>query len=517
MRSKSEQDAKRQAPADAEEGHGLGDVKISLGTDILALLVDTHGTIRAANAELIELIGLEAEALVGRNLSKMPAVLDIFPDRVLKEIKNAASTNEKLLLPQQSGTSQETSLVPLFSAGNEVRSIILLAKPTLGTAEGPLSGNAKTFFDLVKNIPQGVFFKDRCSVYKACNHAYGQDLGTTPREIVGKTEYDFHPTALAEKFIEQDKKAITSGVTECTEAVHFDRGEERLVYKVKSPVRGANGEIMGVLGILWDITDRKRRESHLSRTAKLQSNSLDLFAHSIREPLTVIQGYASILQRSNEHGLSTEQIDMIRSIVASAAQMAHITETFLDADRIEQTAWSLQTTLVSLDDMIHRVVERFADEALRRGLSIIVQAEPQVQVTGDDDLLMEALSVFLSNAIRYSDHGVITVSLRQTIDEAIVSIADEGRGISDEDLPYIFSKFYRIAHRDSDVEGLGLGLALAKSIVESHNGSIAVTSILGRGSTFEIRLALHAQTSSSTAQRASMHRDHRFSGDTSRT
>jgi len=499
------------------EETGSRDDAISLRADILALLVDPRGTIRAASADLIQRIGRGTEVLVGRSLSKIPAIREVFPDRVMKEIESAASAGEKRLLQQPSETSRQAAIVPLLSTGKEVRTVLLLADPSRDPAEASVSESAERFFDLVRNIPQGVFYKDRNSVYRACNHAYAQDLGITLRTIVGKTEYDFHPPALAERFMEQDKRIIASGATECTEAIHFDRGEERLVYKVKTPVWDAAGEIIGVLGILWDITDRKRTESHLRRIVELQTNSLDLFAHSIRDPLTVIQGYVSILQHGDKHGLGEDQIRMIQSIEQSASQLVHITQTFLDADRIEQTAWSLQTTVVSLDEMIHRVVERFADEALRKGLAITVQAETEVRVTGDEELLMEAMSNLLSNAIRYSDSGTITASLHRTVDQVIVSIADEGRGIPEEDLPHIFRKFYRIAHRDSDVEGLGLGLALAKSIVESHEGFIEVTSRPDCGSTFEIHLPLSARTTPPASQRSPMHRDRRPSGDTIRS
>ena len=375
----------------------------------------------------------------------------------------------------------------MLSAGNEVREFAIRAVDSEDRADPILGTNVVRFFDLVRTIPQGVFYKDRDSVYLACNRAYAKDLGTTLDAIPGKTEFDFHPEALAQRFIEQDRRIIASGTTECSEAVHFDRGEEGLVYKVKTPVWDAHGGITGVLGILWDITDRTRRESHLRRIAELQTNSLDLFAHSIRDPLTVIQGYVSLLLRQEQ---DTDQTAMLQAIERGANQLLHITETFLNADRIEQAAWALETTSVSLPNLLNRTVERFAEEALRKGISITVQVEQGLLVNGDEQLLMEAVSCLLSNAIRYSDGGTITAALHRTVDDAVVSIADEGQGIPEEDIPHVFRKFYRATHHGLDVEGLGLGLALAKSIVESHGGSIAASSKVGEGSVFEIRIPL---------------------------
>jgi len=456
-----------------------------------ALLVDERGTIRAASPGLLRFLNLQVDSLIGKSVHRVAALRALFPAATLSAIGQPVTA--RIPAPPADPTQGRGSRpLPLLSVGSDPKRYLLRASPGMHDIDA-LDESADRFFALVKNIPQGVFYKDTGSVYRACNPAYAEDLGTTPRAIVGKTEYDFHPHPLANRFVEQDKRIIASGATECTEAVHFEQGEERLVYKVKTPVRDATDRVIGVLGILWDITDRKRTESHLRRIVELQTNALDIFAHSIRDPLTVIRGYTTMLQRSAGGRFTEEQDVMLRSIADSAQELVDVTETFLDVDRIEQAAWSLRTTRVALDAVIYRAVDRFSDAALRKGLAITVQAESGVHVSGDEELLMEALSNLLSNAIRYSDQGTITASLRQTLDEALVSVVDEGRGIPENDLPYIFRRFYRIAHPSTGTsKGLGLGLPLAKSIIESHSGYIDVSSTPDRGSTFTIHLPLHA-------------------------
>ena len=455
---------------------------------LLFVVVDTAGTIRQVSPELARTVGSQPENLVGRKLTGMPWSRELFAEGAVRAVEGGCFTADGGVQDVGHEALRADGIVPLLSAGNRIQGLLLYGVHAEATQKLVLDQSTRQFFALVQNIPQGVFCKDLHSVYQACNVAYAADLGLKPEEVVGRTEYDFHSPALAERFIEQDKRIIGSLRTECSEAIHFDRGQERLVYKVKTPIWDTNSAVQGVLGILWDITDRKRTERHLRRVVELQSASLELFAHAIRDPLSVMRGYTSLLNRAEMSGISAGDLTMIRAIQSSLDQIVDITESYLDVDRIEQTAWSLRTSVVGLDQLVRGAVDRFSEEALKKGLSFVVHVDPDVHVLGDEELLMTALSNLLSNAIRYSESGTITVAARSAVDEAILSVADQGRGIAEEDLPHIFRKFYRVLHQEPAVEGLGLGLSLVKSIVESHGGTVTVSSRLGGGSTFEVHL-----------------------------
>ena len=146
-----------------------------------------------------------------------------------------------------------------------------------------LRASEKQYRTLVENIPQRLFMKDKNSVYTFCNENYAADLKIRPQEISGKTDYDFFPKELAEKYISDDKRVMATGQLENIEEKYLHEGQTRIVHTVKTPVRDERGDPIGVLGIFWDVTEQKRNEEEMrkyrvhleelisNRTAELQT------------------------------------------------------------------------------------------------------------------------------------------------------------------------------------------------------------------------------------------------------
>ncbi|MDY6794977.1 MAG: PAS domain-containing protein [Actinomycetota bacterium] len=118
---------------------------------------------------------------------------------------------------------------------------------------------------LLENLPQKIFFKDRDLLYVSCNDNLAHDLGMASEEVLGKSDYDFFPEDLADKYREDDIRVLESGETITLEESYIHDGEEFVVQTVKTLVEDENGEIIGVLGIFWDINRRKRAERELER------------------------------------------------------------------------------------------------------------------------------------------------------------------------------------------------------------------------------------------------------------
>jgi PAS domain S-box-containing protein len=123
--------------------------------------------------------------------------------------------------------------------------------------------NSRTLFE---NLPQKIFFKDKNSVYVSCNENYARDLKIRSDEISGKTDYDFYPKELAEKYRADDKRIIESGKVEDIEEEYVKDGQEAFVYTVKTPIKDEKGNVVGILGIFWDITERKKMEEQLKES-----------------------------------------------------------------------------------------------------------------------------------------------------------------------------------------------------------------------------------------------------------
>ncbi len=127
-------------------------------------------------------------------------------------------------------------------------------------AEEALRESESKYRTLVENIPQKIFIKNQNSVYISCNESYAKDLNIRPDEIAGKTDYDFYPKDLAEKYRGDDKRIMEAGTAEDIEERYIQNGQEVWVHTVKTPVKDENGNVIGILGIFWDITERKRAE-----------------------------------------------------------------------------------------------------------------------------------------------------------------------------------------------------------------------------------------------------------------
>ena len=212
----------------------------------------------------------------------IPRVADLPPEAVEKRIFESPGIQSLIVVPMGYGerlygfvgfdsvrTEKVWSedIISLLRIAGEIFANALERK----RAEETLRQSENKYRTLLENLPQKIFQKDRNSVYVSCNENYARDLKIRPEEICGKTDYEFFPKELAEKYIADDKRIISSGKREDIEEKYIEDGREIWVRTVKTPVKNDKGDITGLLGIFWDITEQKQADDALRRSEKKYS------------------------------------------------------------------------------------------------------------------------------------------------------------------------------------------------------------------------------------------------------
>ena len=250
-------------------------------------------------------------------------------------------------------------------------------------------------------------------------------------------------------------------------------------------VRRESGFISGLVAVLHDTTEQEKEE----RERRLFVSNV---SHELRTPLTSVKSYLEAL----DEGALSEPVapDFIKVSLDETNRMMRMVTDLLHLSRIDNATSNLDVELINFTAFITFILNRFdkiksQDENLKYEL---IRDYPitSVWIEIDTDKMTQVIDNILNNAIKYSpDGGKITVSMKTTDDQMILSISDQGLGIPKQDLPKIFDRFYRVDRARSRAQGgTGLGLAIAKEIIKQHNGFIWAKSEYGKGSTFTIVL-----------------------------
>ena len=229
----------------------------------------------------------EAEVLLGRRLDEIVGMhhLELHPPDKTKEyramfaahIEKGQAADFDAQVVKKDGTIVPVSISASTLTLHGKRLVVGLFRDMTEPkrAEAALRESETKHRTLVENLPQKIFFKDRNSVYISCNESYARDLGLTPDEIVGRTDYDFYPKELAEKYRADDTRIMESAQAKEIEEDYVQDGQQAVVHTVKTPVTGENGRVVGILGIFWDITEHKRAEEALQQAYQRNQTILD--------------------------------------------------------------------------------------------------------------------------------------------------------------------------------------------------------------------------------------------------
>ncbi|HEY2186330.1 MAG TPA: ATP-binding protein [Xanthobacteraceae bacterium] len=223
------------------------------------------------------------------------------------------------------------------------------------------------------------------------------------------------------------------------------------------------------------------------RLALLQRNFVSMASHEFRTPLSIIDGHAQRLIKLKDRLASDEISGRAEKVRAAVLRLTHLIENLLDSSRVIDGGLSFHKEEIELSKLLHEVCQLHRELALGSQIDERLGALP-LRIMGDPKLLFQMFSNLLSNAVKYSSSGqVIEVAAGLDRGTAVVAVKDHGIGIPAKDIDQVFERYFR-GSNVSGLVGTGVGLYLARMVVDAHGGEITVDSREGEGSTFTVRL-----------------------------
>ena len=274
--------------------------------------------------------------------------------------------------------------------------------------------------------------------------------------------------------------------------------DEQAVYAYVSPIAGSDGK-SGALAVLHDVTASRRLDA-------VRRDFVANVSHELRTPLAAIKAMAeTILLRHKDDPSASPRF--AEKIVREADHMTLLADDLLDLAQIESGQRTLTPRNADLRALVDDVLGRLRAPAETREVGLIAHVPEDVSVFVDPDGLGQILRNLVDNAVKYShDGGEVVVSAERDGEDVVIRVADNGIGIPEDDLPRIFERFYRVDKaRSRQSGGTGLGLSIVKHLLELIGGSMSVTSEVGRGTTFELRLPAGPTPGPATYEKTAPH------------
>jgi PAS domain S-box-containing protein len=416
--------------------------------------------------------------------------------------------------------------------------------------EAALRESEVFYHSLVESLPQTILRKDIEGHFTFANNRFCQELGRPLEEIVGKTDYDFFPRDLAEKYRRDDRRVIETGQAIDVVEEHVTPGGERLyVQVIKTPLYGPDGRVIGMQGIFWDVTGRKlaeeqlrhqnellqemarsehqahealkRAQSQLVQQEKLASLGLLVagVAHEINNPLAFVINNLAVLERDLGDVLRLLQL---YESADGQPDSAEAIRRFRDRADIDYTLANLPDLLKRTREGLRRIQRIVSDlrafgrvdegelievdlnagiestvtialgHAKKKGVSIETDLAPLPRVSCYAAKINQVILNLLTNAIDACDSGGhVVVRTRPEAGGVRIEVADNGCGIPAAVRDRIFDPFFTTKPVG---QGTGLGLSITYGIIQDHGGTIEVESEPGQGTCFTIRLPLRPAT-----------------------
>jgi two-component system cell cycle sensor histidine kinase/response regulator CckA len=469
-------------------------------SDDLIYTHDGEGTLLSANLALLRLTGHTKAEVLGQKLADFlaPEVRGEFAsylEKVTREgyaegfLRVVTRRGEERILQYDSFWRREGS------AGWVVRGIAHDVQ--WRWAERALRISVDRLEALLNNITDLVWMKDEQGRFTVVNEAFARFLNRSREQIIGKTDFDFLPADLAERFRVEDRSVMESGQSlQISEPFVAQGGGKTVFETIKTPISGGGQKASGTVGIARDISERRRLEEQLIQSQKMEAvgRLAGGIAHDFNNLLTTILGYSDIVLGQLEDSPLRQDIGEIKKAGEHAAALTRQLLAFSRKQIIEPKVLDLNTVVSDASKMLRRLIGE--------NIEFVTALEPELgRVRADPGQIEQVLVNLAVNARDAMPHGgrlaieTSNIGFYEPYPSAylqakpgpyiLLSVSDTGVGMDAETQRHIFEPFYTTKERG---KGTGLGLATVYGIVKQNGGDIWVRSATGKGSSFQVYL-----------------------------
>jgi len=367
--------------------------------------------------------------------------------------------------------------------------------------EEELAAERNLLRNLIDNMPDRIYAKDLKGRFIVCNEALVERMGkTSVEEIIGKSDFDLISHDLAAQYFENEQEIIKTGkpLINHEESMGIVDGISRWNLTTKAPLRDTTGNIIGVVGMGRDITDRKLAEEEIQLKNELlqtinaeKDKFFSILAHDLKGPLSAFLDATQILTEEI-HKMPIEDIKEITiSMKESASSIYGLLENLLEWSRLKRGRMEFSPEKLFVKQKITYCTEILKESARKKNITLNYSLAKELEVTADSHMFETIIRNLVSNAIKFTPKsGEIFISATKKPDNSTeIAVRDTGIGMNKEMISRLFLLNEKTNRNGTDGEpSTGLGLLLCKEFIDKQNGKIRVESEVGKGSTFSFSL-----------------------------
>jgi signal transduction histidine kinase len=332
---------------------------------------------------------------------------------------------------------------------------------------------------VLDSLPDAVIVMAPDARVELANAAARRMVGVRP----GGSIYDTSPEWHESLHMEASSGAPEEKDQERVVQVFVD-GKEKFFMPRVLPIRGAEGLPVGVIVVFLDVT-------RLRRVSELENDLVSTVSHELKTPLTSVRMALHMLHDERVGPLNDKQTELLTAAKDDAERLFSIINDLLDVARYKSGKTTLELTRVSAHKLLERATAAARTAFQHTGVALRLDASDDLpDVLVNEARIAHVFGNLLSNALKFSPPGAdVVLSVQPSEKHLEISVADQGAGIPKDELQHVFDRFYR-GKNETSTEGAGLGLAIAREIIEAHGGTIRATSEHGKGSVFSFTLRI---------------------------